>query len=67
MPANAVIRPPVRKLMCRGAALLKSLAGDTTLAARFVVSVATDSASIESRTVNGPPIRANNSTGSHTT
>ena len=41
MPRMPVISPPVLKLMKRGNALAKSLAGETTLAAMLTASVAT--------------------------
>ena len=59
--------PPRRNEITRGATLLKSLAGETTLEARLVVMVATVSASIESITVTGPPIRLSSFTGSQIT
>jgi len=67
MPRPAVMSPPVRNEMRCGARFEKSLAGDTTFAARFVVSVATLSASMERRIVSGPPILPRSSTGSQTT
>src|SRR5580765_2517572 len=67
IPITAVMSPPVRNEMTRGARLLKSFAGDTTLAARLVVIVATVSAIIDSTTVNGPPILPSSSTGSQIT
>ena len=42
-----VIRPPVLKLIARGNALAKSLAGETTLAAMLTASVATTAVNIE--------------------
>ncbi len=53
MPSSPVIRPPVLKLMKRGNALAKSLAGDTTLAAMLTAIVATTTVNIEIATTTG--------------
>ena len=53
MPRMPVISPPVLKLIARGNALAKSLAGDTTLAAMFTASVATTTVNIEMATTSG--------------
>ncbi len=63
-PRTAVITPPALAEMRWGARLEKSLAGETTLAARFVDSVATDRPTIARTVMNGPPIRAISFTGS---
>ena len=59
-----VIRPPVRKLIRRGQRWEKSLAGLTTLAARLVASVATQSESIAITSTTGLLNRVSRSTGS---
>ena len=48
-----MIRPPVLKLISRGNALAKSLAGETTLAAMLTASVATTAVNIEMATTTG--------------
>ena len=53
MPRTPVIRPPVLKLMKRGRAFAKSLAGETTLAAMLTASVATTAVNIEMATMRG--------------
>ena len=50
---SPVMRPPVRKLMTRGSAFAKSLAGDTTFAAMFTASVATTTENIAMPTTSG--------------
>ena len=47
------MRPPVLKLMSRGNAFAKSLAGETTLAAMLTASVATTTVNIEIATTTG--------------
>src|SRR5438132_13638469 len=64
MPITAVMRAPFLNEMRLGEMLLKSLEGATTLAARLVVSVATESPTIEMITITGPPMCASSSTGS---
>ena len=59
--------PPVRNEIFSGATFEKSFAGETTFAARFVVSVAIVSANIETSTAIGPPTRASSATGSQIT
>ena len=61
-----MIRPPVRKLTNRGARLAKSLAGETTLAAMLVESVATASVTSAAAESQGIPNRAITCTGSQT-
>ena len=51
MPMMPVMSPPVRKLMWRGKALAKSLAGETTLAAMFTASVATTMVNMATATI----------------
>src|SRR5437879_5703354 len=63
MPMAQVMRPPVRKLMRRGERLEKSLAGETTLAATFTLSVAISKAIIARTTAKGFPRRARTATG----
>src|ERR1051326_8402330 len=63
-PITAVIMPPARKEMRRGARLEMSLAGLTTLAAMLVVSVATESITSETMMTGTEPRRATTSTGS---
>ncbi len=53
MPSSPVINPPVRKLMNRGSAFEKSLAGDTTFAATLTASVAITTENIANATTNG--------------
>ena len=58
------MKPPVRKEIVRGARWAKSLAGDTTLAAMLVASVAMQSATIASSSTAGFLKRVSTSTGS---
>ena len=53
MPSTPVIRPPVRKLTSRGAALEKSYAGLTVFAATFTDSVATTTVNRPRATTSG--------------
>ncbi len=48
-----VTSPPVRKLICRGNAFAKSLAGETTLAAMLTARVATTAVNIDTATMTG--------------
>src|SRR5439155_16980441 len=64
MPSTPVISPPVLKLMNRGNALAKSLAGDTTLAAMLTATVATTTVNIETATTTGDVNRPTSCTGS---
>ncbi len=59
-----VMRPPRRKVMRRGKALAKSLAGETTLAAMFTASVATTTVNIATATIHGSVNLPTSSTGS---
>jgi hypothetical protein len=59
-----VIKPPVLKLMKRGNALAKSLAGDTTLAAMLTAIVATTTVNIEIATITGDENLPTRTTGS---
>ena len=65
MPIAQVINPPVRKLMRRGEIFEKSLAGETTFAATFTLSVAMRSAIIARTTAQGWPSLERTATGSH--
>ncbi len=60
-----VISAPARNEIQRGAMLLNPIAGATTLAAMFVVSVAIESATIDTMTMTGLSKRDRRSTGSH--
>src|SRR5688500_20344559 len=65
-PTTPVILPPVRNEIRRGLRFEKSFDGDTTFAATFVVSVATNSAIREMNAATGWLKRPIRSTGSHT-
>jgi hypothetical protein len=64
MPSAAVLSPPITSLMSLGARLEKSLAGDTTLAAIFVVNWAMSTMTAPRMTKRGLPMRAMSTTGS---
>src|SRR5688500_5839203 len=64
-PMTAVMTAPVRNDTQRGATLLKSKAGETTLAAMFVVRVAMMIAAIDTTTRIGLSKRERSATGSH--
>src|ERR1044071_10375485 len=64
MPRMPVISPPNRKVIQRGKALAKSLAGDTTLAAMLTDSVATTTVNIDTATTSGWLNWPTNCTGS---
>ena len=53
MPSRPVINPPSRKVIQRGKALAKSLAGETTLAAMLTDSVATTTVNMQTATMTG--------------
>src|SRR5262249_15938533 len=65
MPKSPVISPPVRKVIQRGKALAKSLAGDTTLAAMFTDSVAITTVNMDIATIQGCWNLPTSTTGSH--
>ncbi len=62
-----MISPPVRKLISRGKAFAKSLAGETTLAAMLTESVATTAVNMETATTTGELKRPISLTGSQMT
>ena len=64
MPMRAVMNPPVRNEIFRGARWEKSFAGLTTSAAMFVASVAMHSASMATINTIGFLKRVSTSTGS---
>src|SRR5262249_47319460 len=64
MPRTPVMSPPVLKLIARGKALAKSLAGDTTFAAMLTAIVATTTVNIEMAMMIGDENLPTSCTGS---